>query len=213
MPRFDADHHRTIFHVMRHAPTEWNAAGRIQGQDDSPLTPIGMDWATRWGSQLADLGFQRILSSDTGRAVATAGHINQTLQLPMVQDARLREQDWGQWTGQTMAAIRTTQRDLFMQQEQRGWSFCPPGGEERLEVLTRAREALLDGGRTWPRERLLVVSHEGLLKCLVYHLAIIHSCGQAVDKMAPYHLHRLALKKNAIALDRMNALAFRPPAA
>jgi len=212
MPTFDTDHRTATFYVMRHAPTEWNAAGRIQGQGDSPLTPTGRQWAARWGSQLADLGLQRILSSDTGRAVATARHINQTLQLPMAHDARLREQDWGQWTGRTMAQIRTTHRDLFTQQERRGWSFCPPGGEERLDVLTRGRDALREAGRRWPQERLLVVSHEGVLKCLVYHLAIIDSCGQAVEKMAPYHLHRLALTGKTLTLDRMNALPLRPPA-
>ena len=213
MPQRDMDHHPTLFYVMRHAPTEWNAAGRIQGQDDSPLTPIGRQWATRWGTQLADLGLQRILSSDTGRAVATARHINQTLQLPMVHDTRLREQDWGQWTGQTMAQIRTTQRALFTQQELRGWSFCPPGGEERLGVLTRARNALRDAGRTWPQERLLVITHEGVLKCLVYHLAIIDSCGQGFTRMEPYHLHRLTLAGDTLMLDQMNDRAFRPPAA
>ena len=213
MPQRDMDHPRTLFYIMRHAPTEWNAAGRIQGQDDSPLTPIGRQWATHWGSQLSDLRLQRILSSDTGRAVATARHINQVLQLPISHDARLREQDWGQWTGQTMADIRTAHRDLFTKQEQRGWSFCPPGGEERLNVLTRARDALREAGRKWPQERLLVVTHEGVLKCLVYHLAIIHSCGQGFTRMAPYRLHRLALAGDTLMLDRMTARAFRPPAA
>jgi broad specificity phosphatase PhoE len=213
MPAFDTDHPTATFCIMRHAPTEWNRAGRIQGQADSPLTPAGKVWATRWGSQLTNLGLQRILSSDTGRAMATARHINQTLQLPLAHDARLREQDWGQWTGQTMAAIRTQHRDLFSQQENRGWSFCPPGGEERLVVLTRARKALWEAGRKWPGERLLVVTHEGVLKCIVYHLAIIHSCGQAFGRMAPYHLHRLAITGNSLRLDQMNALAFRPPAA
>lgn len=213
MPAFDTDHHTTTCFIMRHAPTEWNGAGRIQGQADSPLTPIGKTWAACWGSQLTGLGLQRILSSDTGRAVATAHHINQTLQLPLSHDNRLREQDWGQWTGQTMADIRTTQRDLFRQQDNRGWSFCPPGGEERLAVLTRSLEALREADRRWPHERLLVVTHEGVLKCLVYHLAIIHSCGRAFDRMAPYHLHRLTITENDLRLAQMNALAFRPPAA
>jgi probable phosphoglycerate mutase len=130
----------------------------------------------------------------------------------MVHDARLREQDWGQWTGRTMAQIRTTHRELFTQQERRGWSFCPPGGEERLDVLARARDALREAGRAWPQERLLVISHEGVLKCLIYHLAIIDSCGRGVERMAPYHLHRLALTGKALTLDRMNALTLRPPA-
>ena len=207
-------HGPTIFYLMRHAPTEWNAAGRIQGQADSPLTEKGQRWADGWGTQLADLALQRVLSSDTGRALATAHRINQTLNLPLNHDTRLREQDWGAWTGCSMADIRTRHRERFRQEEARGWAFCPPGGESHLDVLSRARKALLKAGRKWPRQRLLVVTHEGLMKCLVYHLAILQSCGQPVEGMAPYCLHRLALRGDDLALEHMNALVLEPrPAA
>jgi len=195
---------------MRHAPTEWNAAGRIQGQADSPLTEKGRRWADGWGAQLANFALQRVLTSDTGRAVATARHINQSLRLPVEWDARLREQDWGSWTGCRMADLRVRHQARFQMEEARGWSFCPPNGETRLEVLERARAALLDAGRKWPRQRLLVISHEGVLKCLVYHLAILQGCGQSFAPMAPYSLHRLALDGNSLTLEHMNALALEP---
>jgi broad specificity phosphatase PhoE len=209
-----ARHRKTIFYLMRHAPTEWNAAGRIQGQADSPLTEKGQRWATGWGPQLADLALQQVLSSDTGRALATARGINQTLHLPLSSDDRLREQDWGAWTGCSMDDIRTRHRARFHQEEARGWSFCPPGGESHLDVLSRARRALLKAGRKWPRQRLLVVTHEGLMKGLVYHLAILRNCGRPVERMAPYCLHRLVLRDNDLELEHMNALALEPrPAA
>jgi broad specificity phosphatase PhoE len=207
-------HRKTTFYLMRHAPTEWNAAGRIQGQADSPLTEKGTRWADGWGPQLADLALQRVLSSDTGRALATARRINQTLNLPLNHDPRLREQDWGAWTGCSIADIRTRHRARFRQEEARGWSFCPPGGESHLDVLSRGRKALLKAGRRWPRQRLLVVTHEGLMKCLVYHLAILQSCGQPVERMAPYCLHRLSLRGDDLVLENMNALGLEPrPAA
>lgn len=206
----DAPSRNTVFYLMRHAPTEWNAAGRIQGQADSPLTETGRQWADGWGTQLADLALERVLTSDTGRAVATARHVNRTLELPVEGEARLREQDWGAWTGHTMADIRTRHRLRFEREEARGWSFCPPGGETRLAVLIRARKALLDAGRQWPRQRLLVITHEGVLKCLIYHLAILQSCGQTITPMAPYSLHRLALDGGTLTLERMNAMALEP---
>ena len=205
-----AQHRKTIFYLMRHAPTEWNDAGRIQGQADSPLTEIGQQWASGWGSQIADLALQQVLSSDTGRALATAHRINHTLNLPLNRDARLREQNWGAWTGCTMADIRTRHRARFRQEEARGWAFCPPGGESHLDVLSRARQALTKAGRRWPQQRLLVVTHEGLMKCLVYHLAILQSCGQPVARMTPYCLHRLALQGDDLVLEQMNALVLQP---
>ena len=201
----------TLFFTMRHAPTVWNREGRIQGQYDSPLTDRGRHWATCWGKQLGGLGLDRILSSDTGRAVATADRVNRALNLPIHQDARLREQDWGRWTGRTMAEIRATHQGPFKAQEERGWSFCPPEGEERMHVLVRARNALPEAGHRWPQERILVISHEGVLKCLVYHLAIIQNCGQPFERMEPYRLHRLHLDGNHLSLNKMNALAFAPP--
>jgi len=212
MSLIQTDHPKTVFYVMRHAPTEWNVAGRIQGQADSPLTDSGKRWAAAWGRQLADLPLQRVLSSDTGRAVATAHRINRPLRLPLDHDERLREQDWGQWTGRTMADIREHHRARFQQEEARGWSFCPPDGESRLAVLTRARAALLDAGRKWPYQCVLVVTHEGVLKCLVYHLAIIQNCGQPFEAMKPYALHRLALEGNRLVLEGMNTrqFPFRP---
>ena len=62
----DAQNQRTEFYLMRHAPTEWNAAGRIQGQADSPLTATGRQWADGWGPQLAGFAMQRVLTSDSG---------------------------------------------------------------------------------------------------------------------------------------------------
>ena len=36
------------FAVLRHAPTVWNAAGRLQGLTDIPLSPEGEAAARAW---------------------------------------------------------------------------------------------------------------------------------------------------------------------
>ena len=80
----------TRFGLIRHAETVWNRAKRIQGHQDSPLTPEGELQAAAWGRTLQRLRWERILASDTGRAVATAERINNHLGLPVVLDRRLR---------------------------------------------------------------------------------------------------------------------------
>src|SRR3972149_422963 len=87
----------TRFGLIRHAETVWNRAKRIQGHQDSPLTPEGELQAAAWGRTLHRLRWDRILASDTGRAVATAGRINIHLGLPVVLDRRLRELGSGRW--------------------------------------------------------------------------------------------------------------------
>lgn len=196
---------RTVFYLMRHAATEWNAAGRIQGRADAPLTAEGRRWATRWGRQLAPLGMTRLLSSDTGRAQATARIINAALALPLTTEARLREQDWGQWTGCRHRRLRTETSGAYARQQARGWDFRPPGGESHLEVLERALAALGDAMATFPGERVLLVTHEGVIKCLVYHLAIRDGCGRPPTPPAARHLHRLVGSGGNLRLERVNA--------
>lgn len=200
----------TVFYLMRHAPTEWNAAGRIQGQADSPLTPTGRTWATRWGLQLAHLELTRLLTSDSGRAAATVRGMNTALNLPVTVEARLREQDWGRWTGRVHRRLLTEEDEAYAHQRARGWHFRPPGGESHLDVLERALAVLGGISAAHPGERMLVVTHEGVIKCLVYHLAIRDGCGRNPAPLAPYHLHQVVGFGARLVLKHVNALNLNP---
>ena len=56
--------------VLRHGQTEWNAAGRLQGHLDSPLTEKGLRQARRQHELLQpyDLTGFRFITSPQGRA-------------------------------------------------------------------------------------------------------------------------------------------------
>ncbi len=58
--------------LWRHGRTEWNLAGRVQGQSDVPLDDVGREQAQESAARLATLGPTRILSSDLKRAADTA---------------------------------------------------------------------------------------------------------------------------------------------
>jgi len=81
----------TRFGLVRHAETVWNREKRIQGQSDSALTDRGSEDADNWGRRLSRFSWDRILMSDSGRAVETAETINHHLQAPAESDPRLRE--------------------------------------------------------------------------------------------------------------------------
>jgi broad specificity phosphatase PhoE len=199
--------HAAQIYLMRHALTAWNLAGRIQGQKDSPLSPEGWRQVQTWTPRLANLGLVRILASDLGRARGTAEAIARVLKLPVAFDRRLREQDWGAWTGQTHLQLKTRFGAAYQRETQRGWHFRPPGGESHLEVLARALDATLEIGRRHPGERLLVVTHEGWMKCLLYHLAIRDGCGHPPVALASYHLHRIVSDAGRLGLDAPNFCA------
>ena len=89
--------------LLRHGPTAWNAAGRVQGHTDMALSDEGF-------AKMAALRLPfvptHIYASPMLRARQTAEALG--LENPMF-DARLMEQNWGQWEGLTRDEI--LQRD------------------------------------------------------------------------------------------------------
>ena len=195
------------FGLIRHAQTVWNREKKIQGYSDSPLTAEGKLQASRWGKILDQFSWNRLLASDTGRALATAEIINVYLKLPMAIDSRLKEQDWGQWVGKTFPQIEAEAPQVLDEQIHAGWDFCPPGGEDRKSVLTRSQRALQEASDRWPGENMLVVTHEGVIKSLVYHLSSRKFLPSEPPFLKSYQLHWLVHDRDELRLEAANALA------
>ena len=198
----------TVFGLIRHGRTRWNAEHRIQGWRDSPLSREGEAMARHWGKRLASLGWDRILASDLGRARQTAELVNRALGLDLATDPRLREQDWGQWSGLRLPELRRDLPRELERQESRGWEFRPPGGESRRELLARVRTALEDAHRCHPGQRILVVCHEGVIKTVLYHLlgrAFLPTEKKILRR--GYFLHLARLDDQGLTLERDHALA------
>ena len=197
---------KTTFGLIRHAETEWNRQKRIQGQRDTPLTPQGRSSAGFWGRLLQPYNWDFLLCSDLGRAKDTAGIISAGLQCPLYTDPGLREQDWGWWTGRYLHELQRQEADRLATLESAGWHFRPPGGESRQQVLSRSRQALLGAAERWPGRRILVVCHEGVVKCLIYHL-----CGRRFQPdegrlLLRRQLHLISEKGGRLEVDQVNAL-------
>jgi broad specificity phosphatase PhoE len=197
----------TRFGLIRHAETVWNRENRIQGHCDSSLTDSGKQDADDWGRRLKRIAWNRIYGSDLGRAVDTAAIINHHLRLPFETDPRLREQDWGEWTAKAAAKIKCEELDKLDKAKRFGWQFCPPGGEDRINVWRRSHNALVDAARKWPGSTILVVTHEGVIKNLIYRLCNrLYAPGES-SLIESRHLHWLAINNSGLQLDRINALA------
>jgi len=200
----------TRFGLIRHAQTVWNREKKIQGHRDTPLTAAGEKQAVNWGQILSQFSWDRILASDAGRARATAEIINACLNLPLTIDSRLKEQDWGQWVGMTVRQIETEAKQILDEQVNAGWDFCPPGGESRRSVLKRSQSALLAAAQRYSGENLLVVSHEGILKSLIYHLRGRRFLPGEPAILKSYQLHRLLYDGSGLQIERINALELGP---
>jgi probable phosphoglycerate mutase len=191
---------------MRHAVTLWNLEKRIQGRLNADLAPEGEDMARRWGVQLKDGGWQRLLASSSGRALHTARLVNQTLALPLSQDDRLQEQDWGRWSSLRLADLKAQYGTQLAEQVAAGWDFRPPGGESRTAVWERSRQALVDSAARWSGRQILVVTHEGVIKCLLYRLAGRKFLPRESPLIKSGHLHLVEVRNGRLVLIAVNHL-------
>jgi probable phosphoglycerate mutase len=89
--------------LVRHGQTRWNSEKRIQGWQDSELTP-----QARAGIQqltLPDLHHPVIYSSDLGRAYQSARLLADRFSAGVVQDKRLRERCFGILEGRVIDQV------------------------------------------------------------------------------------------------------------
>lgn len=199
------------FGLIRHAQTEMNLQGRIQGQLDSPLTDEGIRMAKLWGKSLMRYKWQLILSSDLQRAIHTSELINESLNLPIKIIPELKEQAWGRWSGLTLDEIhRTDKAYLDMWDFENDWNYSPPDGESRNEVIERSTGALKDfvkmnfNGDNPLKVNILVVTHAGVMRFIFLKLLGKNFSPENIDYLKPSCINWLRLKDNNFRLGKLN---------
>jgi broad specificity phosphatase PhoE len=144
--------------LLRHGPTGWNALGRVQGHTDIPLSEEGLAGMRRHSSPG---GFEqaRAFVSPLTRARQTADAIGL---LNPVLDARLMEQNWGNWEGLSRAEILARDGEDAFARAGQALQFRPPGGESTKELHDRVAAFLADAARI--NEDAIAVTHLGVLR-------------------------------------------------
>ncbi|MDQ0376187.1 histidine phosphatase family protein [Amycolatopsis thermophila] len=141
-------------HLVRHGQSEWNVAGRVQGQSPRAggLTALGREQAAA-----VRVNGTAIVTSDLPRARETASIIARRLGLPVLVEAGLREQRLGALEGRRFADVQPVIDGLWADPRR-----PPPGGGESIADLhRRVHRALARLAARHPREELIVVTHGG----------------------------------------------------
>lgn len=153
--------------LLRHGRTEWNATGRFQGQQDSPLDVIGRAQAEAAAVAVAPMHPDALVSSDLSRARLTAESVGAECGLPVEFDERLREIFLGKWEGLTRAEARRRFPDEYARW-QAGEDSRRGHGETYAEVGARASECVTDWlDRLGPGSLLVAVTHGGTARATI----------------------------------------------
>ena len=171
---------------MRHGPTVWNAAKRLQGRADIGLAErtFGYLKARRLPREFAGW---RVLCSPLMRCRQTA----EVLGLAAETEPRLVEMDWGEYEGKSVDQLRTTVGPAFAANEARGLDFLPPGGESprmvQARLLPLLAEIAADGRDT------LCVAHRGVFRAVYAAARGWDMTGEPPDPLDLYAIHVFAL--------------------
>jgi probable phosphoglycerate mutase len=141
---------------IRHGTTEWNLAGRMQGQMDTELAEVGAWQAQQLAVRLKSETWDGIVSSDLIRARQTAQTIADVTGIPFVDvDARLRERHFGQLEGTTLDDRLARWGD--------DWRELDLGMESDEDLLKRWFTFLEELEAQHSGKRILIVSHGGYI--------------------------------------------------
>ena len=157
-PGTDPSRPVTTLLLVRHARSEFNVEGRVQG--GGRLHSLGRLEAASLTSRLRTEPIDVIYASPTTRTLQTARAIARRRGLPIHRTGLLADIDFGVFAGMLALEARARDPDLWSK-----WRAAPhtvrfPGGEG-LSDLRRRMERFLEKARTWGNGRtVLAVTHE-----------------------------------------------------
>ncbi len=161
--------------LIRHGQSVGNAARRIQGLDDQPLTGAGREQALALAHRLQhEQDLCALYASPLLRARQTAEIIARHLELDLTYEDRLKEYDCGAITGMSFDEVLAHFPEIAAGWQQSPWRVPVPG-EEGVEsfqqrVISAMQDILAyhaDG------DAIAIVAHGGTLSAYLANLLAI----------------------------------------
>ena len=147
--------------LVRHAETEWNIKGIIQGQSDSALTPRGERQTSALLAAFAasDYRVDCVYTSPLGRAWQMGQRLADRFRCPLIAEPALKEQAFGQFEGMlTSQLLQQRPHDahaLFTHDAE----YCPPQGESLAQATRRVTGFIHNLQEATEHQRICIVTH------------------------------------------------------
>ncbi|KAF6158513.1 hypothetical protein GIB67_040027 [Kingdonia uniflora] len=170
--------------VVRHGETTWNASGIIQGCLESELNEIGWKQAVAIAERLGgELKPAAVYSSDLKRAKNTAEMIAKACHIPeVIVVPELKERHVGSLQGLVWSEIQEKEPEayhaFFSSQND---LEIPGGGESFDQLCDRSVAALEEIASRHKGERVVVVTHGGVLRAIYMSITREASAGKIMN--------------------------------
>lgn len=154
----------TRLYLVRHGQTDWNLAGRLQGQTDIPLNDTGRQQAEEARQRLSGVSFDAVYSSPLTRAVETAVLVSGWPRERIQIDERIKEIAFGDWEGKAPRTLGPEFASFFADPAR----FVPAAGGESLPDLMQRVSGFTQYVKQAHRgQTVLAVSHGAALHALL----------------------------------------------
>ena len=157
-------------YIVRHGQTDWNLIKKIQGQTDIELNETGKQQAKVTSDLIKNEKIDLIITSPLKRASETAKIINMRFDVPIIEDKRLMERNFGKCEGTTknerkkMKEIHPEINDVWNYNRNINFNDM----ETMKEFCNRIYEFLNEITEKYRDKNILIVTHGGtsmIIKC------------------------------------------------
>ncbi len=157
------------FLLLRHGEVT-APPGALYGQTDVPLSPRGEIQSREAARALTGAGICRIVTSDLARCRLLADALGEAAGVPIETDPRLREVDFGAWSGLTWKEIDALEPGAFAARLRAFEDYRPPGGENIRDLADRTWQTV-EGlmNETWGGT-VAIVAHAGVNRVILARL-------------------------------------------
>lgn len=155
----------TFIYFVRHGETVLTPTRKFSGTGalDPELMQEGLEQADLVAEECAKLGADVLIASPLKRTRQTAEAIARITGLEITFDESWLELSFGTWDGKSIEEVQAEDPDVYQ-----AWlnssSFAPPEGESYDQASVRIEEALEKLVAEHPGKKIIVVTHNGVIK-------------------------------------------------
>ncbi len=163
------------FYIVRHGETQWNRAGILQGQKDSPLTEEALRAAAKRSKDFKKIDFADAFSSDLFRSQRTAEIIAAEHKLAVTTNKLIRERAFGEYDGMKITEFREKLREKIeyresLSEKEQFSHKLRDDIESDEEIVTRLITFIRETAIAYPDKNVLVVAHGAIMRAFLIHL-------------------------------------------